>query len=97
MRNQHAIRTLTLFLMMGVYSIPAAYATDSRHSHRESRHPSTSSHDTINTQVAGVACKVNISAREDREIVILKLQQRMDCLEVKINELQSEVTMLRAK
>lgn len=46
---------------------------------------------------AQLACKVTISSREDREVIILKLQQRMDCLEVKLDELNREVTVLRAR
>jgi len=44
-----------------------------------------------------MACKVSISPKEDREVIILKLQQRMDCLEVKLDELNREVTVLRAR
>jgi hypothetical protein len=39
--------------------------------------------------VANLACRVPIKPNENREIIIMKLQQRMDCMEVKLNHLNS--------
>lgn len=68
---------------------------------RSSAHANASTHDPApahtGTDSRPVPCKVNISPREDREIIILKLQQRMDCLEVRLDELNREVTVLRAR
>lgn len=36
-------------------------------------------------------CNVNISPTESREIVIIKMQQRMDCMEAKLNELGKQL------
>ncbi len=68
---------------------------------RSSAHTNSSAHDPApphtGTDSRPVPCKVSISPREDREIIILKLQQRMDCLEVRLDELNREVTVLRAR
>ncbi|TAN50599.1 MAG: hypothetical protein EPN21_08535 [Methylococcaceae bacterium] len=38
-------------------------------------------------------CQVSVSGKEDREIVIMKLTQRLDCLENKVNYLSEQLAL----
>lgn len=38
-------------------------------------------------------CQVSINPKEDREIIILKLTQRLDCLENKVNYLSEQLSL----
>lgn len=78
-------------LMLGTYSF-SAMASEGHHRPGAKKKQSPVME---NVSPASTPCKIHISPREDREIIIMKLQERMDCLEVKLNEVQSEVTLLR--
>ena len=83
------------FLVSGLGGYPgqAVWARNAAQAH-SATHQKPATH-AVNP--AQLACKVTISSREDREVIILKLQQRMDCLEVKLDELNREITVLRAR
>lgn len=85
-------KPLSLGLVLTVSILHPAWAR-STHPHTNKTHENTQ-HQALNT--AQLACRVTISPREDREIIILKLQQRMDCLETRLDELNREVTVLRS-
>lgn len=38
-------------------------------------------------------CQMSINPKEDREIIIMKLTQRMDCLEAKVNYLSEQLSL----
>lgn len=38
-------------------------------------------------------CHVSINPKEEREIIIMKLTQRMDCLEAKVNYLSEQLSL----
>ncbi|MBM3203038.1 hypothetical protein FJZ55_03930 [Candidatus Woesearchaeota archaeon] len=94
MHNKNRLLILS-FLVSGLGGCPGqgAWARDAAHAHS----PTQQKPATPAANPAQLACKVTISSREDREVIILKLQQRMDCLEVKLDELNREVTVLRAR
>lgn len=41
------------------------------------------------------SCSVSISPKDQREMVILKVQQRLDCIEAKLDELARQEKMIR--
>jgi len=69
-------------------------------SHRGAKHESrsgnSSAYEESNNEanlfhggVSNLACRIPIKPDENREIIIMKLQQRMDCMEIKLNHLNS--------
>ncbi len=95
MQNKNKAPILSCLLWsLGVCLAPGGWARDTSHAHGNAAHDKPAMH-TLSQ--ASMACKVSISPKEDREVIILKLQQRMDCLEVKLDELNREVTVLRAR
>ncbi len=79
---------------MACFSSPV-HANESHHARKAHHGQSGTAHHEHAVNNAEMFCKMHISPKEDREIIIMKLQQRMDCLEAKVNESSNEIRMLR--
>lgn len=71
-----------------------ALATDPRHKPSHAKKTATAKRPAPRSTGYPPPCQtVNISPQEDREVIILKLTQRMDCIENKLNFLSEQMSM----
>jgi hypothetical protein len=92
-------KTNTKWLMLALLGLisPNSFARSDGH-HSNQQHSQTKTAAEAAVAANGLlTCRVVISPKEEREIIILKMQQRMDCLEVKLNETSQQLNMLRQR
>lgn len=93
MKSTLSLNAAIVLVLLGLSSDALA-----ANAHRPPAHATkrTTTHPRPAHAAAPMPCQVSINAKEDREVVIMKLTQRLDCLENKVNHL-SEQLFLQTK